>query len=119
MQQMHLIQQRNAQLQRRDPNHPPIGGTVNAMNADGMMGKPSPSTHGMKMYEEPMKPAHSMDSETSPSLLDASRMALIKSATNHQGYNPFSTSSCHFILFPFKFWLNYHVYLVFVLHPDN
>ncbi|KAD3338411.1 hypothetical protein E3N88_33932 [Mikania micrantha] len=85
MQQMHLIQQRNAQLQRRDPNHPPIGGPVNTMNADGMMGKPSPSTHGMKMYEEPMKPAHSMDSETSPALLDASRMALIKSAANHQG----------------------------------
>ncbi|KAL8215073.1 hypothetical protein R6Q57_004522 [Mikania cordata] len=85
MQQMHLIQQRNAQLQRRDPNHPPIGGPVNTMNADGMMGKPSPSTHGMKMYEEPMKPTHSMDSETSPALLDASRMALIKSAANHQG----------------------------------
>ncbi|KAI3829826.1 hypothetical protein L1987_03954 [Smallanthus sonchifolius] len=85
MQQMHLIQQRNAQLQRRDPNHPSIGGPVNTMNTDGMMGKPSPSTHGMKMYEEPMKPAHSMGSETSPALLDASGMALIKSATNHQG----------------------------------
>ncbi|XP_071689399.1 transcriptional corepressor LEUNIG_HOMOLOG [Rutidosis leptorrhynchoides] len=85
MQQMHLIQQRNAQLQRRDPSHPPLGGPVSAMNTDGIMGKPSPSTLGMKMYEEPMKPSHSMDSETSPSLLDASRMALLKSATNHQG----------------------------------
>ncbi|KAI3787890.1 hypothetical protein L2E82_00386 [Cichorium intybus] len=87
MQQMHFLQQRNAQMQRRDPNHPPIGGHVNAMNNDGMMGKPSPSTlGGMKIYEqEPMKPSHSMDSETSPSLLDASRMALLKSATNHQG----------------------------------
>nr|GEU53588.1 transcriptional corepressor LEUNIG_homolog isoform X1 [Tanacetum cinerariifolium] len=85
MQQMHIIQQRNAQLQRRDPNHPSIGGPVNVMNADGMMGKPSPSTLGMKMYEEPMKPSHSMDSENSPALLDASRMALLKSATNHQG----------------------------------
>ncbi|KAM0002574.1 putative transcription factor WD40-like family [Helianthus debilis subsp. tardiflorus] len=93
MQQMHLIQQRNAQLQRRDPNHPPIGGPVNAINTDGMMGKPSPSTHGMKMYEEPMKPAHSMDSETSPALLDASRMALLKSATNHQGQLVQGTSS--------------------------
>ncbi|KVI03806.1 WD40 repeat-containing protein [Cynara cardunculus var. scolymus] len=85
MQQMHLIQQRNAQLQRRDPNHPPLGGTVNAMNTDGLMGKPSASTLGMKMYEEPMKPSHSMDSETSPALLEASRMALLKPATNHQG----------------------------------
>lgn len=84
-QQMHLIQQRNAQLQRRDPNNPPLGGPVNAMNSNEMMGKPSPSTMGMKMYEEPMKPSHSMDSETSPSLLDASRMALLKSTTNHQG----------------------------------
>ncbi|KAI3667938.1 hypothetical protein L6452_43009 [Arctium lappa] len=85
MQQMHLIQQRNAQLQRRDPNHPPLGGTVNAMNTDGMMGKPSASTMGMKMYEEPMKPSHSMGSETSPALLEASRMAFLKPATNHQG----------------------------------
>lgn len=88
MQQMHFIQQRNAQMQRRDPNHPPIGGHVNPMNNDAinMMGKPSPSTlGGMKMYEESMKPSHSMDSETSPALLDASRMALLKSATNHQG----------------------------------
>ncbi|KAL4572986.1 hypothetical protein LXL04_019778 [Taraxacum kok-saghyz] len=37
------------------------------------------------MYEESMKPSHSMDSETSQALLDASRMALFKSATNHQG----------------------------------
>lgn len=94
MQQMHLMQQRNAQLQRRDPNHPPIGGpvntmnTMNTMNTDGMMGKPSPSTLGMKMFDENMKPSHSMDSETSPGLLDASRMALLKSAPNHQGYIP-------------------------------
>lgn len=87
MQQMHFLQQRNAQMQRRDPNHPPLGAHVNAMNNDGMMGKPSPSTlGGMKIYEESMKPSHSMDSETSPALLDASRMALLKSATNHQGY---------------------------------
>ncbi|XP_076926700.1 transcriptional corepressor LEUNIG_HOMOLOG-like isoform X3 [Bidens hawaiensis] len=93
MQQMHLIQQRNAQMQRSNPNHPPIGGPVNPINTNEMMGKPSPSTHGMKMYEEPMKPAHSMDSETSPALLDASRMALLKSATNHQGQLMQGTSS--------------------------
>ncbi|CAK9162372.1 unnamed protein product [Ilex paraguariensis] len=39
----------------------------------------------MNMYEERMKHPHSMDSETSPALMDANRMALLKSATNHQG----------------------------------
>ncbi|KAL6996977.1 hypothetical protein U1Q18_007100 [Sarracenia purpurea var. burkii] len=34
------MQQRNAQLQRRDPNHPPIGGPINAMNSEGMIGQP-------------------------------------------------------------------------------
>ncbi|KAI3749624.1 hypothetical protein L2E82_20238 [Cichorium intybus] len=40
-QQLHLMQQRNVHLQRRDPNHPPLSGSV---NADGMMGKPSASS---------------------------------------------------------------------------
>ncbi|KAI3760243.1 hypothetical protein L1987_50636 [Smallanthus sonchifolius] len=74
MQQMHLMQQRNAHLQRRDPNHLPLGGSVNTMNTDGIMGKPSVSTVGVKMQEEPMKHSQSMVSET-----------LLKSATNHQG----------------------------------
>lgn len=82
MQQLQLMQQRNAQLQRRDPNHPPLGGP---MNADGIMGQPSASVLAMKMYEERMKHSHSMDSDTSPALMDANRMALLKSATNHQG----------------------------------
>ncbi|CAH1447199.1 unnamed protein product [Lactuca virosa] len=89
MQQLHLMQQRNVHLQRRDPNHPPLGGSVNAMNmnGDGMMGKPSASssTLGVKLQEEPMKHSHSMVSETSPALLDSNRMTLMKSATNHQG----------------------------------
>ncbi|XP_024981908.1 transcriptional corepressor LEUNIG_HOMOLOG-like isoform X1 [Cynara cardunculus var. scolymus] len=85
MQQLHLMQQRNVHLQRRDPNHPPLGGSVNPMNTDGMMGKPSASTMGVKMQEEPMKHSHSMVSETSPALLDASRMTLLKPANNHQG----------------------------------
>ncbi|KAL2540749.1 LEUNIG-like protein [Abeliophyllum distichum] len=85
MQHLQLMQQRNAQLQRRDPNHPPIGGPMNSMNSEGMIGQPSASLLAMKMYEERMKHPHSMDSETSPALIDANRMALLKSATNNQG----------------------------------
>ncbi|PSR94917.1 Transcriptional corepressor like [Actinidia chinensis var. chinensis] len=85
MQQLQLMQQRNAQLQRRDPNHPPLGGPINAINSEGMIGQPSASVLAMKMYEERMKHPHSMDSETSPALMDANRMTLLKSATNHQG----------------------------------
>ncbi|MCD9643201.1 hypothetical protein HAX54_030451 [Datura stramonium] len=33
MQQLQLMQQRNAQLQRRDPNHSPLGGPINAINS--------------------------------------------------------------------------------------
>lgn len=80
------MQQRNAQLQRRDPNHPPLGGPTNGMNSEGMMGQPSASVLAMKMYEERMKHPHSVDSETSPALMDANRMALLRSATNQQGY---------------------------------
>nr|XP_016487635.1 PREDICTED: transcriptional corepressor LEUNIG_HOMOLOG-like isoform X2 [Nicotiana tabacum]XP_018629374.1 transcriptional corepressor LEUNIG_HOMOLOG-like isoform X2 [Nicotiana tomentosiformis] len=82
MQQLQLMQQRNAQLQRRDQN-PSLGGSINAMNSEGMMGQPSASVLAMKMYEEQMKHPHSLDSETSP-LIDPNRMALLKSATNHQ-----------------------------------
>lgn len=84
MQQLQLLQQRNAQLQRRDPSHPSLGGPINGINSEGMMGQPSASVLAMKMYEERMKHPHSMDSETSPALIDANRMALLKSATNHQ-----------------------------------
>ncbi|KAG6425417.1 hypothetical protein SASPL_115852 [Salvia splendens] len=76
------IEQRSAQLQRRDPNHQPLGGP---MNSDGMMGQPSASVLAMKMYEERMKHPHPMDSETSPGLIDANRMALLKSASGQQG----------------------------------
>jgi hypothetical protein len=85
MQQLQLVQQRSAQLQRRDPNHPALGSSMNAMNSEGLMGQPSASVLAMKMYEERMKHPHSMDSETSPALIDANRMALLKSATNHPG----------------------------------
>ncbi|CAI9770637.1 unnamed protein product [Fraxinus pennsylvanica] len=85
MQQMQLMQQRNAQLQRRDPNQPSLGGPMNNMNSEGMMGQPSASVLAMKMYEERMKHPHSMNSDTSPAIIDANRMALLKSATNQQG----------------------------------
>lgn len=85
MQQLQLMQQRNAQLQRRDPNHAALGGSMNAINSEGMMGQSSASVLAMKMYEERMKHPHSMDSETSPPIIDANRIALLKSATNHPG----------------------------------
>lgn len=85
IQQLQLVQQRNAQLQRRDPNHPALGGSLNAMNSEGMLGQQPASVLAMKMYEERMKHPHSMDSEASPTLIDANRMALLKSATSHQG----------------------------------
>lgn len=82
MQQLQLMQQRSAQLQRRDPNHPPLGGPL---NSEGMMGQPSASVLAMKMYEERMKHPHPMDAETSPGLIEANRMALLKSASGQQG----------------------------------
>ncbi|KAK6143997.1 hypothetical protein DH2020_020817 [Rehmannia glutinosa] len=82
MQQLQLMQQRSAQLQRRDPNHPPLGGP---MSSEGMMGQPSASVLGLKMYDERVKHPHPMDSETSPGLIEASRMALLKSASSQQG----------------------------------
>ncbi|CAN6688587.1 unnamed protein product [Malus baccata var. baccata] len=85
MQQLQLLQQRSAQLQRRDPNHPALGGAINAINSEGVMGQPSASVLAMKMYEDRMKHPHPMDSEASPTLIDASRMALLKSAANPQG----------------------------------
>lgn len=85
MQQLQLMQHRNAQLQRRDPSHPALAGSMNAINSEGMMGQPSASVLAMKMYEERMKHPHSMDSETPPALIDASRLALLKSSTSQQG----------------------------------
>ncbi|KAL6527752.1 hypothetical protein OROMI_029563 [Orobanche minor] len=83
MQQLQFMQQRGAQLQRRDPNHPPLGGP---MNSEGMIGQPSTSVLAMKMYEERVKHPHPMDSETSQGLIDANnRMALLKSASSQQG----------------------------------
>ncbi|XP_020275817.1 transcriptional corepressor LEUNIG_HOMOLOG isoform X2 [Asparagus officinalis] len=85
MQQLQLIQQRNAQLQRNNPNHPSLSGPINTINSDGILGTSTASVLAAKMYEERLKHPNSMESEASTQLLDASRMALLKSATNHPG----------------------------------
>lgn len=82
MQQLQLMRQ--AQLQRRDANHPSLGGPVNAVGSEGMLGQSNASALAAKMYEERMKHPNAMNSDTSQPLLDA-RMALLKSATNHPG----------------------------------
>lgn len=86
MQQLQLMRQ--AQMQQRNPNHPSMGGPVNAVNSEGMVGQPNASALAAKMYEERMKHTNSMGnsmgSETSQPLLDA-RMALLKSASGHSG----------------------------------
>ncbi|VFQ95900.1 unnamed protein product [Cuscuta campestris] len=81
MQQLQLMQQRNVQL-RRDTNHPHMGSPINAINSEGMVGQPSASVVAMKIFEERSKNPHSMDSESSSALMDPSRIALLKSATN-------------------------------------
>ncbi|XP_017415074.1 transcriptional corepressor LEUNIG_HOMOLOG isoform X7 [Vigna angularis] len=81
IQHMQLIRQ--AQLQRRDSNHPPLGGPVNAITTEGVLGQSTASALAAKMYEERMKHSNPMDTETSQPLLDA-RMAILKS-TNHPG----------------------------------
>ncbi|XP_063948151.1 transcriptional corepressor LEUNIG_HOMOLOG-like [Daucus carota subsp. sativus] len=51
-QQLQLIQQQNAQLQRWDPSHSSHGVPVNAMNSEGIMGQPSANFLDMKMYKD-------------------------------------------------------------------
>lgn len=79
-QQMLIMQQRNAQLQRGNPNHSPHGGSATNIQPDGIMGQPTSSLLAMKMYEG-MKHPQVMDLETS----DGSRMAFLRSASEHQG----------------------------------
>lgn len=85
LQQLQMMQ-RHAHLQRRDGSHPSLSGPINAINPEGMLGQTAIGL-AAKMYEERMKHPHSMDSESSPQLLDANRMALLKSATNHSGFD--------------------------------
>lgn len=84
MQIQQLQMMRQAQMQRRDPNHPSLGGPMNAIGSEGMIGQSNASALAAKMYEERMKQPNPMNSETSQPHLDA-RMALLKSATNHHG----------------------------------
>ncbi|KAM3245070.1 hypothetical protein ACQJBY_056413 [Aegilops geniculata] len=85
MQQLQLIQQRHAQMQRTNSGHPSLNGPINGLNTDAILGPSTASVLAAKMYEERLKHPHPMDSEGSQ-LIDASRMALLKSAaTNHTG----------------------------------
>uniref|UniRef100_A0A453Q117 Uncharacterized protein n=1 Tax=Aegilops tauschii subsp. strangulata TaxID=200361 RepID=A0A453Q117_AEGTS len=85
MQQLQLIQQRHAQMQRTNSGHPSLNGPINGLNSDAILGPSTASVLAAKMYEERLKHPHPMDSEGSQ-LIDASRMALLKSAaTNHTG----------------------------------
>ncbi|XP_022980229.1 transcriptional corepressor LEUNIG_HOMOLOG-like isoform X3 [Cucurbita maxima] len=90
MQQLQLMRQ--AQLQRRDGTHPSLGGSLNAVNSEGMLGQPTASALAARMYEERMKNPNAMDSETSQPLLDA---RVMKPATNHPGQlgNPGSVNA--------------------------
>ncbi|KAL8092876.1 hypothetical protein AgCh_034936 [Apium graveolens] len=90
-QQLQLMQQRSAPLQRRDPNHSPLGGPVNAMNSEGMIGQPSASILAMKMYEEQMKHPHPVVSDASPAQINA-QVARIRSAANQQGQSVHANS---------------------------
>ncbi|VVB07373.1 unnamed protein product [Arabis nemorensis] len=84
MQMQQLQMMRQAQMQRRDPNHPSLGGPMNAIGSEGMLGQSNASAMAAKLYEERMKQPNSMNTETSQPHLDA-RMALLKSSTNHHG----------------------------------
>ncbi|KAJ3691529.1 hypothetical protein LUZ61_020693 [Rhynchospora tenuis] len=82
MQQLQLIQQR-AQLQRSNSGHHSLNGPISAINSDGILGPSTASVLAAKMYEERLKHPNQMDSDGS---LDASRMALLKSAaSSHAG----------------------------------
>ncbi|KAK4750886.1 hypothetical protein SAY87_004368 [Trapa incisa] len=85
MHQLQLLQQRSAQLQRRDPNQPNLSAPINNFNSEGVISHPSASPLAMKLHEERMKHPQGMDSETSQALIDADRIAVLKSASDHQG----------------------------------
>ncbi|KAF3789323.1 Transcriptional corepressor LEUNIG-like protein [Nymphaea thermarum] len=82
MQQLQIMQQRHAQMQRRDASHPPLPGSINGIGSDRVLGQSTASVLAAKMYEDRMKHPNSMDTEPSQQLFDANRMALLKSSTN-------------------------------------
>ncbi|KAL0667037.1 hypothetical protein Bca4012_029741 [Brassica carinata] len=79
VQQMQMMRQ--AQMQRRDPS---LGGPMNAIGSEAMIGQSNASAIAAKMYEERMKQPNQMNTDTSQPHMDA-RMALLKSGTNHHG----------------------------------
>nr|VDC88778.1 unnamed protein product [Brassica oleracea] len=82
MQLQQLQMMRQAQMQRRDPS---LGGPMNAIVSDGMVGQSNnASAMAAKMYEERMKQPNPMNAETSQPHMDP-RMALLKSGTSHHG----------------------------------
>ncbi|KAF0917979.1 hypothetical protein E2562_021678 [Oryza meyeriana var. granulata] len=75
-----LQQQQNAHLQRRDaPTHPPLNAAMDALNSDVSAALAS------KMMQDRMRNSNPADSDASHQLLDANRIALLKSATNQTG----------------------------------
>jgi hypothetical protein len=71
-----LLQQQNAHLQRRDPNHPSVNGAMNNSDVSAFLVS--------KMMEERTRNHGPMDSEASQQLLEANKMALLKSAAANQ-----------------------------------
>lgn len=73
-------------MQRGNTNHSQLGGSLNIMSSEGILGQSQAVFAASKMYEDRMKHtnANTMNSETSQPLLDA-KMALLKSASNHSG----------------------------------
>ncbi|KAJ8899262.1 hypothetical protein K2173_017294 [Erythroxylum novogranatense] len=84
MQQLQLMQHCNVQLQQRNSNHPALPGTVSAMNSEAMMGQSSAILLALKLYEERMKNAHSVDSEPSTALIDSNRILYLETLGTNQ-----------------------------------
>lgn len=86
MQQRQMLQQKNVQLLRRDPIIPSFGGPLGGMNSNEMFGQPSATANvvARKIYEEHMKIPQSMGYLASTNVIDAGKMALLKSAANQQ-----------------------------------
>ena len=72
-----LLQQQNAHLQRRDPNHPGLNGGMNNSDVSAFLAS--------KLMEERGRNHGPMDSEASQHLMEANRMTLLKSAANQTG----------------------------------
>ncbi|XP_062213119.1 transcriptional corepressor LEUNIG_HOMOLOG-like isoform X2 [Phragmites australis] len=74
---LHLLQQQHAHLHRRDPS---LNAAMNALNSSDVS-----AVLASKMMEDRMRNPNPVDSEASQQLLDANRIALLKSATNQTG----------------------------------